>query len=82
MNKRQIVLLEKAFAAEIEHAIEKKGSGLLHKKSKIADQLVTDGYLQWVSFTLPGRFPVTVSGYALTEFGRITYCFSCEEDDA
>lgn len=73
-------LLGKAFAAEIDAALSKSQLYMMQTKAtKRADALVADGMLRKVSHTL-GR--CTVSGYALTELGRLTYCMSdrCNEE--
>jgi len=79
MNKRKLKLLEDAFAAEIESAIGDRQIWFIQTKSKLAVELVEDGFLQVMGAVLPGRFPVTVEGFGLTELGRITYCASCED---
>lgn len=78
MNKQSLALLERAFHAEVESAVTKQGSGLLHTKSKLAQKLVEEGYLEHAQWTLPGRFPVVVEGLSLTHLGRMTYFMSCE----
>lgn len=72
LNKRSMALLEKAFAAEIAG-----GLGLMQTKSKLAAQLVEEGYLMQVTERINCRLPVTVEGYRLTHLGRLTYCLSC-----
>lgn len=76
MNKREVAILEKAFVSEV------NGEELFQTKSKLAAGLVGDGFLEEASYTLGGQFPVTVRGYRLTHLGRLTYCISCEDDDA
>jgi acyl-CoA synthetase (AMP-forming)/AMP-acid ligase II len=76
MDKRDLVLLEKAFAAEIDAALSKSGLCVMQTKAtKRADALVSDGLLRKVKETLAGRY--TVEGYALTEAGRLAYCLTC-----
>jgi hypothetical protein len=75
MNTKDLDLLEKAFAAEIDAAVNKSPLYMMQTKAtKRADALVADGMLRKVSETLAGRY--TVAGYALTELGRLTYCMS------
>lgn len=83
MNKHELDILERAFAAEIEAAVNKTSLPLYQTKSKLADSLVDRQFLKRATITLPGRFPVEVTGYALTEAGRLTYCFSdrCSGDE-
>ncbi len=78
MNKRSLALLEKAFSAEIEAALT-KGFEFIQTKSKLAEQLVEQGYLFKTRRVVGHHFAVVVEGYALTELGRMTYCFSCNE---
>lgn len=74
MNKREFYLLERAYAVEIDGAIN-GGVGLLQTKSRLAEKLERLGYLVKDKVTLGGRFPVTVEGYRLTILGNATYCF-------
>ncbi len=79
MNKRELALLERAFSAEVEAAINKTGLHLMQTKAtKVADKLVSDGLLRKVS-TSVGNGPLTIrlSGYELTEVGRMAYCMTC-----
>jgi hypothetical protein len=73
MDTKDLDLLEKAFAAEIDAAVNKSPLYMMQTKAtKRADALVADGLLRKLSGTLGGRY--TVEGYALTELGRLTYC--------
>ena len=76
MNKRELDLLEKAFSAEIDGALSKSGIRLFQTRSKLAQKLVADGLLREVELNLPGRFPVTLRGYELTQLGNAMYCMS------
>jgi hypothetical protein len=69
-------MLERAFTSEV------NGENLFQTKSRLAEVLAEDGYLEEASYTIEGRFPVIVKGYRLTHLGRLTYCLSCEDDDA
>lgn len=87
MKKSEIAILEKAFRAEINGALGNTSSplgytsSLLQTKSKVAQQLVTDGYLVAATETMQfGRFPVEISGYLLTHAGRLAYCLTCEDE--
>jgi hypothetical protein len=82
MNKQQLDILERAFSAEIDSAVEGTGLGLIQTRSKVAKQLAKDGYLQEVEYTLPGRFPVVVKGYVQTLAGNFAYCQSDRCKDA
>ena len=74
MNKQTMALLEKAFAAEIDFYLNQSLLPLIQTKSKLAKQLAEEGLLQLVDEVLPGKFPVRVTGYMLTELGRFEYC--------
>ncbi len=76
MDKRSLNLLEMAYQAEINGAVN-GGIGLIQSKSKLARKLVEDGYLQDAITIIKGAFPVTVEGYCLTHLGRMTYCATC-----
>lgn len=82
MNKESLDLLERAFAAEIDGAMNKH-LGLLQTRSKAAKKLEEDGMLVAVRETLYSTIPVVVSGYRLTERGRMEYCMSnrCSEPE-
>lgn len=72
MNKKDLTMLEKVFAAEIEGRLP------FQTRSKVAEELANEGFLQ-VGTRNFGR--VEVSGYYLTHAGRIAYCTSCQGDD-
>ena len=78
MNKESLKILGKAFDAEISAALN-GGIPIMQTKSKFAEKLVDDGYLSVETQVIGAgtRFPVTVSGYILTELGRMTFCMSC-----
>jgi len=77
VNRKELALLEKAFAAEVEAAIN-CAPCLVQTHSKLASKLVDDGLLREVSEVLgKGPFAVRLDGFALTELGRMTYCMSC-----
>jgi len=80
VNKRSIDLLEKVFIAEINGALNKH-PGLFQTKSKLAKQLADEGLILEETVKLGGRLPVTITGYRLTEFGRITYCMTCKDEE-
>lgn len=82
MDKRSLDLLEKAFEAEINGALEGH-PGLLQTRSKLAQKLEADGYLVKDAVRIGGRFPVTIEGYRLTILGNATYCFSdrCRDEE-
>lgn len=76
MNKDDMALLEKAYAAEVDAALSKSELYMMQTRAtKRADALVDDGLLRKVNKTLAGRY--TVEGYALTEAGRLAYCMTC-----
>ena len=74
LTKRDLAVLEKAFAAEIADWLP------MQTRSKRAPQLVASGHLEEIERHLGGRFPVVVRGYALTQRGHLVYCESCKED--
>lgn len=81
MNKREFNLLEKAFAAEIEGALNKTGVYVMQTKSMLADKLVKEGLLnrstQVFDAGWHGALQVRVDGYTLTDAGRLLYCANC-----
>ncbi|MCR4304950.1 MAG: hypothetical protein NUV63_12140 [Gallionella sp.] len=82
MNKRELDLLEKVFAAQIDSAVSGEGLWIFQTKSKLAGELEKSGYLKKETIVLGGRFPITVTGYSLTLLGNFTYCMSdrCADD--
>lgn len=75
MNKKDLKLLEKVFISDIETGLP------FQSKSKEYKRLEEEGYVQQCSVTLPGRFPVTITGYTLTILGNFTYCQSCKDEE-
>ncbi len=78
MTKADRAILERAFEAEINAALGALPVPLIQTRSKRAAKLADEGLLSVARVTLPGRFPVTITGYALTQAGRLAYCMSCE----
>lgn len=74
LNKRDFQLLGRVFEAEIANRLPAQIGG-----SKAIASLQDRGYIVALEGTLPGRFPVTLRGWALTEAGRITYCQNCTD---
>ena len=74
MTARKLQLLEKAFNAEIESALLGHRFHFMQTKSKLADALVDEGYLNKVE-QRDGLW--LFQGYCLTELGRFTYCSYC-----
>lgn len=70
MTKTKFNALEKVFAAEI--------AGRMHQsRAKVFSDLATSRDVDSVSQTLPGRFPVKITGCMLTHRGRMTFCEEC-----
>ena len=78
MNKKRLDLLGKAFAAEINAAIEKHPIHLIQSNSKLAETMVEEGYLARRKVVYRG---VIIEGYELTHFGRLAYCVSCDDEE-
>lgn len=74
LNKRDFGLLGRVFEAEILNLLPAQIG-----QSKAVAALQERGYIVALERTLPGRFPVTMRGWALTEAGRITYCQNCTD---
>lgn len=70
VTKSELRFLEKIFAKEIE-------GGMLKSKSKIAQRLKDDGYIQEVERIFKGPLgSVVCKGFVLTIKGNATYCMS------
>jgi len=78
MDKRRLVLLEKAFSQEVKASIS-NGIHLMQTRSTLADKMVEEGLLAKSSIKLGGFPPVTIHGYELTHAGRFAYCASCRD---
>lgn len=77
MNKAELKMLEKLFAAEVDAALS--GNELLsivQSKSQLLPKLEAEGYVRRVRRELKGRFPVVVEGWELTLAGNAAYCLS------
>jgi hypothetical protein len=77
MHKRELALLGEAYGAEIRSAI----TGEIHvfqSRSKVAKKLCADGLFEEKTLIINGRFPVKITGYQLTELGRMKFCMACE----
>ncbi len=73
MKRGELAVLEKIFTCEINNRLPAQ------LKSKFLPALEEDGCVVQVEAVLPGRFPVKIHGWCLTERGRILYCESCRE---
>jgi hypothetical protein len=79
MNKAELRMLEKLFAAEVESALSgQELRGIVQSKSKLLTKLESEGYVKRVRRELKGdRFgPIVVEGWQLTLAGNAAYCFS------
>lgn len=72
LTKKEIDILEKAFSAEINSALNKE-LPIIQTQSKIANELCEKGFLKKLSINFNG---ILVSGYYLTMAGNIAYCSS------
>lgn len=80
-TKKELDLLEKAFVAEIEYALERKEKFCLpfmQTKSRLAERMVEAGLLQREEMTVGG---IHFKGYGQTFLGNMTYCMSCSDVD-
>lgn len=77
MNSLELALLEKAFATEIDAALNHTPRVIQTKSVKLADKLVADGLLRKSEEIYGVHLPVRLKGYELTEAGRRAYCMTC-----
>ena len=76
MTKTDLKLLERVFEAEVNGALT--GAPYVAQiKSKRMAFLAESGLVQEVTITMSGWPPLKITGWALTELGRLTYCTSC-----
>lgn len=75
VTMRYLNALERIFCAEID-------GRLLQSKAKVFTELADIGYCRQVTESLGrDRFgEISVTGWALTHAGRITYCMQCEDE--
>jgi len=71
MLKKHFNALEKIWEREI------AGTLPFQSKAKIYKELEADGMVEKYIRVFAGRFPVTVTGWALTQRGRLLYCEAC-----
>ena len=74
MLRKELNILERAYEAEIRSAFSEDLPHLLQTKSKTAKKLVEDGFLDFTTILIGN---VQVSGYVLTDLGRLAYCTEC-----
>jgi len=74
VSSKERNLLEKAYEAEVNSALNKNIPHLMQTKSKTAKKLVDDLLLAEKEIVFNG---VTIKGYELTEAGRMMYCINC-----
>jgi hypothetical protein len=71
VNKIHLKALEQIYKAEIEQRLP------LQSRSRVYDDLRDAGLVEHGQNTIGGRFPVVVSGWYLTQAGRLAYCLGC-----
>lgn len=77
MNKKDLALLERAFEAEINAAIEGSPRPMQTRATARASALVADGLLAKCVEVWRG---IKIEGYELTHAGRFAYCLTCEKE--
>lgn len=75
LKRRDFELLGRVFDAEIRNLLPAQIG-----KSKAVAGLHERGYIEPMAVTLPGSFPVTITGWNITEAGRFIYCMNCTDD--
>lgn len=73
MTKKDHNLLGNIFGAEV------CGKLPYQSISKAYERLESEGLCEHVKVTLPGRFPVILTGWQLTPEGHFAYCSNCKE---
>jgi hypothetical protein len=71
LGEQEKTFLGKIFAAEIEGHLPFQSRAAIYKR------LAEYGMVEFTTITLPGAFPVTITGWILTQYGRMRYCQSC-----
>lgn len=74
VSSKELKMLEKAYEAEVNAALNKNIPHLMQTKSKTAKKLVGDLLLAEKEIVFNG---VTIKGYELTNAGRVMYCINC-----
>ena len=83
MKKAHFNALEKVFSNEIEQAMKPKDWPRFpfQSKAKVFAELEGLGLLRQDSILCgKGVFRVNVTGWALTEAGRLAYCMTCSDE--
>lgn len=82
MKKSHLNALGKVFASEIDQAMKPAGIPRFpfQSKTKVFAELEGMGLVRREVVTLPGRPPLEVSGWTLTESGRFAYCSECKDE--
>ena len=78
LTKREYAMLWNVYAAEINGALG-NSLGIFQTKSLLIESLRDKGMVRGRTLMLGGRFQTHVSGWELTEYGRLVYCMSCDE---
>uniref|UniRef100_A0A6M3K0E9 Uncharacterized protein n=1 Tax=viral metagenome TaxID=1070528 RepID=A0A6M3K0E9_9ZZZZ len=63
----------------LEKIFEREMAGTLpfQSRAKIYTELEADGIVEKYTRLFGGQFPITVTGWALTQKGRFIYCQEC-----
>lgn len=76
-------LLERLFAAEVEHGLGLRRAPQVQSGSLAAQRLAASGMVE-ATYLVIGRDaigPIVATGWTLTHRGRIAYCETCEPDE-
>jgi hypothetical protein len=76
MDGKRMKLLERAYNAEIDAALNRHPLHLMQTKAALAKTMVDEGYLAECKVTVSSA---TFDGYELTHAGRMAYCIWCED---
>lgn len=82
MKKSHMNALGKVFASEIDQAMKPKGIPRFpfQSKANVFAELEVLGLVKRETVILPGQFRVEITGWALTEVGRMSYCAECKDE--
>ena len=72
MKSAELKMLGNVFAAEVQNRLP------FQSKAAMIKRLAAKGFVEPMTLTIPPAFTVKVTGWTLTQLGRLTYCKSCE----
>lgn len=80
LNKTQLAFLGKLMHAEVIASLNPSRLHVVQGHGKVVEGLKDKDMIRETTVTLRGRFPVKITGWEMTELGRMTFCMSCGDE--